>query len=154
MRAIGADDWADLREVRLRALADAPDAFGATLAAAESQPESFWRERAGSAGLTLLVWEDARPVAMGGIHAPTPGTGMVWGMWTAPEARGKGHGSRILDELLAWARRERLEVRLQVTEDNESARRLYIDRGFESTGEWAPLREGSPVRAEQLRLVG
>lgn len=37
--AVVPEDWVEFREIRLRALADAPDAFGVTLAEAQEQTE-------------------------------------------------------------------------------------------------------------------
>ncbi|WP_244963124.1 GNAT family N-acetyltransferase [Nocardioides dongkuii] len=148
-----AEDWRAFREVRLRALADAPDAFGATLVEAETLPDEVWRERAAAArGRALLVLEDDRPVAMGGVFVPDGEDPMIWGMWTAPEARGCGHAGRLLRELLDWCRARDLAVRLHVTEGNEAARRLYVGHGFVPTGTWEPLRPGSELRIEELRL--
>lgn len=147
------EDWRIFRQVRLRALADAPDAFGITLAEAELNADSVWRERVQGPGPTMVATEDREPVAMGGAFVP-PGSGvaMLWGMWTSPEARGRGHASRILAELLSWCRERDLTVMLDVTEGNAQARNLYLARGFQSTGEWQPLREGSSLRVESMRL--
>ncbi|WP_148615638.1 bifunctional GNAT family N-acetyltransferase/GrpB family protein [Nocardioides rubriscoriae] len=154
LRRVTADDWQLLRDVRLRALADAPEAFGSTLAQAESLTEGGWRQRADNGGLTLLALDDGHPVAMGGAFAPDDGpTVFVWGMWTDPVARGHGVGGQLLDALVAWCRPSYDEVRLHVTEGNDGARRLYVSRGFEPTGTWEPLCEGSPLQIEELRLL-
>lgn len=154
LRHLGADDWQLFRDIRLRALADAPDAFGRTYAEALEHTPEEWRERTGGAGPLVLVLEDGAPVAVGGVFAPDDDArAMVWGMWTAPEARGRGHAGRVLRELLAWCRaRERTDVLLHVTEGNDAARRLYLAHGFEPTGTWEALRPGSPLRIEELRL--
>lgn len=157
VRQVTVGDWRLLREVRLRALADAPNSFGATLATARALTDGDWVERAGSGGLTLIAVSEGRPVAMGGarpVDVPSYG---VWGMWTAPEARGQGLGGRILDTLVTWCRRESGaedagDVVLHVTEENAAARRLYVGRGFAPTGVWEPLRAGSSLRIEELRL--
>jgi hypothetical protein len=39
-------DWKELREVRLRALADAPGAFASTLEREAAYPDDVWRQRA------------------------------------------------------------------------------------------------------------
>lgn len=153
LRHVTIDDWALFRQVRLRALADAPDAFGAVLADVQDQPESLWRERVASPGPTLAVLDDGKPVAMGGAYAPPEQEqAFIWGMWTEPSARGRGHGSAILRSLLGWCGEQGREVILHVTEGNAGARALYLSVGFEPTGVWEPLREGSDLRIEELRL--
>ena len=54
----------------MRALADAPTAFGMTLADAEEQPEDVWRGRLGQGDPILAVRDDDRLVAMGGGWHP------------------------------------------------------------------------------------
>jgi ribosomal protein S18 acetylase RimI-like enzyme len=155
---LGPDDWQEFREIRVRALADAPMAFGMTLADAEKNTETHWRARLDQGDPVLGVREqDDRPglVAMGaGWHPPAqPDRMMVWGMWSAPEARGRGHASALLAWLVEHARaRGVTTVELHVTEGNDDARRLYEQRGFVATGEWEPLREGSPLKIELMRL--
>jgi GNAT superfamily N-acetyltransferase len=52
------EEWAVLRELRLRALADAPDAFASKLADEAAAPEEMWRRRAdGGPGVINLIAE-------------------------------------------------------------------------------------------------
>jgi GNAT superfamily N-acetyltransferase len=149
----GPDDWELVRDVRLRALADSPDAFSVTLAEARTQPEEVWRERLGATNPTLLAVEDGYGVAMGGGFAPPGSTAAwVWGMWTDPAFRGRGLGRRILADLLGWAQDAGRTPYLHVTEGNDGARALYLSCGFVPTGAWEPLREGSPLQIEELAL--
>ena len=76
---LGPDDWQEFREIRLRALADAPTAFGMTLADAEQQTEDTWRARLDQGDPILAVRDEERLVAMGaGWHPPEdPGRMMV-----------------------------------------------------------------------------
>lgn len=154
LRVISGDDWAAFRSLRLRALADSPTAFGAVLADVEAQPEAMWRDRADGPGPLLMGFDGDEPVAMGGLFVPADSPdAFVWGMWVAPEARGQGLGARVLRELLEHARRLGRTVSLHVTDGNDGARRLYEAHGFVGTGEREPLREGSDLRIERLRLA-
>lgn len=150
---LGPDDWAELRDIRLRALADAPDAFSVVLAEAEAYDDDLWRDRLATSNPTYVVREAGSTVAMaGGFAPPDSPVAYVWGMWTAPEARGRGHSSVLLDRVVTWARAVGRTPHLHVTEGNDAARRLYVRSGFEPTGTWEPLREGSRTRVEELVL--
>ena len=153
IRTARPDDWELVRDVRLRALTDAPDCFGARLAEARELPEQVWRERLEGPSTTLVAIEDGRGVAMGGLFlTPDPTGAMVWGMWTDPAHRGRGVGRDLLDALLDAAAGTGRTAYLHVTEGNDAARRLYVARGFAPTGVWEPLRDGSPLRVEKLVL--
>ena len=154
LRVITADDWAVFRALRLRALADSPDSFSITLAEATPNPEAVWRERAEGPGPVVLAFDGGRAVAMGGLHTPEGSTdAFVWGMWVEPGSRGRGLGARVLAELLARVPADGRTVRLHVTDGNDGARRLYEAHGFVATGEWQPLRDGSGVLIETMRLA-
>ncbi|HEU4337434.1 MAG TPA: GNAT family N-acetyltransferase [Nocardioides sp.] len=150
---LGPEDWVELREIRLRALADAPEAFGAVLAEVEAYDDRVWRDRLATNNPTYVVREATGTVAMaGGFAPPDSSVAFVWGMWTAPAARGRGHSSALLDTVVTWARTIGRTPHLHVTEGNDAARRLYVRHGFEPTGTWEPLREGSVLRIEELAL--
>jgi ribosomal protein S18 acetylase RimI-like enzyme len=154
LRLAGADDWEAFRALRLRALVDSPDAFGATLAEARSQPESVWRERVdGSAGPVVLARLGGVPVGMGGLYVPEGGDrSMVWGMWVAPEARGRGLADAIVRRLVTESERFGRPVELHVTDGNDGARRLYERNGFVDTGQRERVRAGSALMMGTLRL--
>jgi GNAT superfamily N-acetyltransferase len=99
------------REVRLRALADAPDAFGVVVSEVEAQPMSYWEE------LTRSVTEPGRHVMFlacegetvlgstyGLLDRAQREAGRVGGMWVAPAARRQGIGRALLHAVMAWAR--------------------------------------------------
>ena len=45
VQSVGPEDWAAVREIRLRALADSPSAFASTLDREEAMAECDWRAR-------------------------------------------------------------------------------------------------------------
>ena len=157
---LGEDDWATFREVRLRALLDAPDAFGSTYGEESSQPEPRWRDwaagrwRGGVAAVYLGRDRDQRPtgtITVAEFDAE-PGTAYVYAMWVEPDARRAGVGRDLVDAAAAWARgRGCHRLVLSVTETNAAARSFYEAVGFVDTGERKPLREGSEL--EVLRLA-
>ena len=95
------DDWDLWRAIRLRSLRDSPDAFGSTYEREVDFAETDWRERL-HLGPRVVVVEDGHPVALGG-GVPAPDGLMVFGMWTDPEHRGRGHATTVLDAVVGWA---------------------------------------------------
>ena len=92
LRVITSDDWEAFRAVRLMALANAPEAFGATLADATAQPPQVWRDRSAGAGPVILAFADDEPVAMGGLSVPPEG----------PTRSSGGCGWSRRPEVTAW----------------------------------------------------
>lgn len=147
---IGPGDWELLRELRARVLSADPDAFGSTLVEEQQYDEARWRGRLGR-GYSIVSFLDEHPVGLGGLFEVSPGVSMVVSMWVAPEARGRGVGRMILDDVVAAVPPENRVV-LWVADGNSSARRLYERAGFVDTGEREPLRPGSPLIKSQMEL--
>jgi RimJ/RimL family protein N-acetyltransferase len=144
------DDWETWREIRLRSLADAPDAFGATYERDAALTENDWRDRL-KHGPRVLVLVGGEAVALGGGFPSTEGL-MVFGMWTDPAHRRQGHAEAILDVVTAWGRERDLTVVLHCNLANPGARAAYERYGFVGTGELEPLRPGSDQLMELMRL--
>lgn len=150
VRRVRPDDWESWREIRLRSLADSPDAFGSTHDREVGFGEADWRERLRK-GPRALVLTDGQPVALGGGF-PVPEGLFVFGMWTDPGHRRLGHAQAVLDVVVGWARERDLPVVLHVNLGNPGARTTYERFGFVATGELEPLRPGSDQRIELMRL--
>jgi ribosomal protein S18 acetylase RimI-like enzyme len=149
LRRLGPDDWEIFREIRLAALAEAPDAFGSTLEREQGFTEDDWRERLGGA---VCVVDDAGPAGLGPVSVggvfDNAGTPHVWGMWTHPDHRRRGHARRILDALIPAGTPAQLDVHVE----NGGARTTYERYGFVATGEVEPLRPGSDQLIELMVL--
>ena len=154
IREARGDEWPLWRDLRLRALADSPDAFGQTLADARTHDEAQWRSYvAPRSDATRLVAErDGAPVGMCVVViADDQRAANVYAMWVAPEARGAGAGRALVEAALAWARsRAVLDVTSHVSDRHPAAKRLYLRCGFVATGERAPLRRGSEIQSDIL----
>jgi predicted GNAT family acetyltransferase len=140
------------REIRLRALADAPSAFASTLAREQSLPEAHFADWLAE-GLSVLAFEDDdEPVAMGSCYEDLPGWLHIVAIWVEPAARGRGLNALILEELIKIADSTGHRVYLGVATGNEVARRSYERFGFVGTGETTPLRERSSHVVERMVL--
>lgn len=160
VRRLGADEWRAYRDLRLRALADAPDAFASTLITEQQHADSHWQERVSSASsspwtLPLVAEEGDELVglAWARIDPSVSHLAHVYQMWVAPASRGSGCGAMLLQAILRWAREAGARsVLLHVTEGNGAAARLYSSAGFQPAGEPQPLRPGSHLLSQPMRL--
>jgi ribosomal protein S18 acetylase RimI-like enzyme len=133
-------DWALARDLRLRALADAPDAFAATLADEVGFSETRWRGRLANAHAATFVAGDGdrhEGIVVGGPFEDAAG---LFSLWVAPEARGRGLGVSLVEAVIAWARDEgHARLLLDVGDHNAAAIALYAALGFERTGRTGTL---------------
>lgn len=143
-------DWRTLRDVRLRALTEAPQAFGSTLERELAFEESTWRERA-AAGRTFLAVRAGQVVGLAGYYAE-PGREkerQLVSMWVDPYARGSGAAALLVAAVREAAAAEGARtLTLFVADGNDRARRLYERLGFRSTGERQEL-PSDPLRQEE-----
>lgn len=146
-----------VRDLRLRSLADAPDAFGSTLDRERGHGEAEWIEWIeGWHGATNALFvaergEEWIGMAVGSRTGEEP-EAHLYGMWVDPAWRGDGIGARLVEEVLGWARSWGADsVILGVTETNDGAAGFYEHLGFADTGERYPLREHSPLTCRVLR---
>ena len=130
-------DWPLLRDLRLRSLLDAPDAFGQRYENAATESDDDWRAaaRASSAGnrRIWLIASDPTGEPLGLVQARRrPETDcLLFSMWVAPAARRSGVGTALVDAVRDWASGWGAErIVLWVFGANESAMRFYQRIGF------------------------
>ncbi len=134
VRALGPDDWAITRELRLAALLDAPQAFGGTYEQTLERTEADWREWPAN-GQPFAAYADGKPVGMACSIAKSPQTTVLIAMWVTPEARGTGASRALIDAVAHWAGQRGSEIlELDVYETNEPAYRAYLKAGFAPVG--------------------
>lgn len=153
------DDWLRYKQIRLRSLADAPDAYGSTLDREESWDETVWRERLSDDDAAIFVAEYDHKGDVG-IVAGAPFRGRdcagVFQMWVAPEVRGKRIGESLINTVVQWAQEmNHSRVVLEVGDTNTAAIRLYERAGFLRTGKTGCLaapREHITEHERELKL--
>jgi len=155
IRLVTSADAEAIRDIRLRALADAPLAFGSTLAREAAYPPERWANwardsaRAETQATYFAVAAASEAGGAGGgpvglvfgvIDAEDPALAHLFSMWVAPEARRTGAGGALVDAIVAWASaRGARTMRTAVTLGNDGAARLYERAGFRNTGLLEPL---------------
>ncbi len=142
-------DWQALRDIRLLALKEAPDAFSSTYAEQVAFGEADWRQRIARGGTFLAYIPGVHePAGLIGGYQQAPGTVELISMFVRPQARGRGVAEALIDAVIGWAReRNATSVHLWVTETNKPARRLYERCGFSLIAERQPL-PSNPALAE------
>jgi GNAT superfamily N-acetyltransferase len=156
VRSARPDEWRRVRELRLRALADSPDAFGSTLERERTHEEAEWlRWISGWEGSVnrLLVADDGDEwVGMAvGSRTGDEEVAHLYAMWVDPRSRRAGVGRGLVEEVLTWARLAGAKVELGVTAMNRSAVVFYEHLGFTDTGARHPLRDGSALDVVVMR---
>lgn len=160
IRAFDPHEWRTYKDLRLRALADSPDAFGSTLVREQDRSDAEWSSRlsphAGSSwDLPLIAEEDGVPAGLAWcrIESADPSVANLYQMWVAPDYRGLGAGRLLLEAAIAWARSKGAAcLELGVTCRDSPAMRLYQTAGFEPLGQPEPLRPGSELLCQSMRL--
>ncbi len=153
VRRLGADDWQLWRDVRLRALSEAPYAFGSTLAYWQgSDLEERWRGRLTDVPLNLVaVASDSAVGQVSGTSLDADGRVELISMWVDPASRGAGVGEALVQAVVDWAEAGgATAVVLSVKEANAPAVGLYARVGFRVTVE--PADEGEMRMQLELPL--
>lgn len=99
LRVLEPDEWQLWREVRRRALAEAPQAFGSTLESwsGNGDTEGRWRARLSEVPFNVVaVVEDIAVGQASGTAVGDDGQSEVISMWLAPQARGTGAAEALL----------------------------------------------------------
>ena len=99
VRRLRPNEGAQLRDLRLRVLSDAPYAFASNYEREAAYSLSTWDEGAtrratGDNEATFVALDAGKWVGLVGAYRPAPGTAELVSMWAAPEARGRGSAPR------------------------------------------------------------
>lgn len=157
IRRIRPEDGPVLRDLRLRALADAPDAFGQPLEEAQRLPQREWdrnaRQSSHGASRTWLIAEsESRTVGLVQGRKRRPRTLLLFSMWVDPQDRRLGVGRDLIDSLEDWARGwHGSETILWVLAVNAPAIEFYRDLGFEVVRKGRDAESGARFGALAMR---
>ena len=154
VRPVAPHEWRQWRAIRLRMLADAPDAYGTTLAEARAMSDAEWQAMVGAEPGRAVWFADREGAQVGTARAQIAPDGLrahVYSMWVAPGARRAGAAKALLDTARRWAHEAgACELGLEVTASNPAAVALYRGAGFVEVGRDV-LRPGSALVTLQMR---
>jgi GNAT superfamily N-acetyltransferase len=149
VRQLTPDDWRTLREIRLAALADAPDAFMMTYADAVGLGEQEWRIRTTRSDM-FAAFVGGEPVGLVGLFGPDGSRvadGTLIAMWVAPALRGTGVADSLIEAAVGRATSlAATGMRLEVAPGNVRAERVYARHGFTATDETPEIAGGTVMR--------
>ena len=131
---IGPDEWETFRELRLRALRDAPAAFGSRYEQWVSAPEARWRDRLTGVPLNLVARRGDELLGMASGVLDGEGEAELISMWVDPEARGSAVFQALVDTVVEWATAAGRSTYLMVRSDNARAIAAYTRAGFVDLG--------------------
>jgi RimJ/RimL family protein N-acetyltransferase len=137
-------DSAALRELRLEALSDSPQAFGADYEESQARTIEWWQEkiRIGDnrkQDVVMIAEFHSELIGMAGLFRPANSksqhSGTIYGVYVKQIWRGKNIAQAMIHALLRWAQTNELRVvRLAVITTNISAINCYLSCGFKVYG--------------------
>jgi len=150
------DDWARVRDIRLRALREDPEAFGSSLDREERFKEKHWRMRTRTVPTWIAVDADGQVRGLVSTllepGSPTDDRHIV-GLWVAPEARRQGIAWALLDAVRQAATGEGARtLSLWLVDGNHAATDLYVRAGFARTGERMAVPRDPELKEERYVL--
>jgi GNAT superfamily N-acetyltransferase len=151
VRAVRAGEGPRLRELRMCAMADTPEAFGSTPRHEEQLADEHWSALADGGdetGVYVAVdHEEWIGMAAGRWFERERGIVQLWGMWVEPTRRGERIGERLVGSVRGWATTHGARfMRLGVVEQSPAIS-FYERLGFVLTGETKPLVRDPSVLA-------
>ena len=146
-------DAAALREIRLEALADTPDAYGETYVECVAWSDATWVEKAATWNFYLAEIE-GRVVGMarGESHDAREEAKFLFAMYVSRAARGTDVARCLVDAVSAWASAQGAPaLHLYVSNAVPRARAFYAKVGFLPTGSSLTMHRDESLVCEEMR---
>lgn len=147
-----ARDASVLRAIRLAALADTPDAYGATYEECAAWSEATWAQKAQEWNFYLAEYDgDVVGMASGSALDTRPELRGLFAMYVAPSARGSEAARLLVDAVSAWAATEGVDsLYLYVSNAVPRAHAFYVKMGFVTTGASLAMHRDEALICEEM----
>ena len=154
VRRLTAEDAKAFRAIRLEALNNHPEAFGASYEDEQGLALDCFADRLEN-NAVFGAFRDGElmgTAAFAALKSPKERhKGILWGMYLREPARGSGLAQALVERVIGHARGEVELLHLTVVTANERALRLYRGLGFETYGtEKKALKVGQDYYDEAL----
>jgi ribosomal protein S18 acetylase RimI-like enzyme len=140
-RPLRHDEWEAFQTLRLRSIADMPEAIYPTHAEESSRSPEQVRARITETPHQVVfgAYQAGELIGIAGLRREAleqvAHKGVLWGVFVHPDWRQGGIARRLLQALFAYARRAGVrQIHLNVNADNPRAAGLYRSMGFEVYG--------------------
>lgn len=137
-----AENWDQIRALRIRSVSSDPEAFGQTPEEAIATPEEEWRRRL-NAGQYMCARDTVTKeiLAMACVvqeeNEKSKHIANIYSVYVSPEVRGHGVGRRIMESLIEDVIKtmpEVIKLELRVSSTQQAAKALYESLGFKEIG--------------------
>jgi RimJ/RimL family protein N-acetyltransferase len=161
IRPLVAADAAAFRQIRLRAISDAPSAVWPTYEeeARRTVEDNEARIQRTDTQVVFGAFIDTKLVGIAGLRweplDQVKHKAILWGVFISPDRRREGLARKLFSQVLSFARDEGvLQIQLCVNAENVRARSLYRSLGFEPFGlEPRAMRVGSQYFDEEHMVL-
>lgn len=142
-----ADNWMQVREIRLRALSADPKAFGQSWEKESTYDQERWLDRIERIAWFLAV-EGDMPIGLVASRREEDSPENereLQAMWVQSSHRGVGVAQKLANAVFEWAKADGADtITLYVHPENRSAFSLYESLGFAKTGDIWRVVEDDP----------
>ena len=160
IKALTPADWQTMKDFRLKALKESPEAFARTYEEELAFDDNVWIKRTDGASegkerICFLCFDGEKPVGIGGssVSKQRKQASSVNSVWVDPAYRGTEAAKMIMDCLKDWASSIGLtQMEGLVTSTNERALGFYKKYGFEVTNETETLERDPSVVSVLIRM--
>jgi ribosomal protein S18 acetylase RimI-like enzyme len=155
VKVLPENEWSRLRDIRLSALQDQPDAFLHRHEDEAVYDEQRWRLEFLRGEWNIMLADDKEVGLLGVTREPGMSSRECYleYLWVAPGFRGSGVASMLLRTVLDRLRYSGVRtVWLYILDGNDEAMRLYQRFGFRSTNERQALPDHPAGSEERMTL--
>lgn len=147
------------KQLRLKALQDAPYAFPSTYETAIQRSAESWREQAesttqGPDRATFIAFSDDLPIGMAALYREEDkvDVGELLQVWVSPEYRGTKVIRDLMDEIFKWGSENKFHrITAGVTKGNDRAVNFYTNYGFSIIDELSTNDSGGVYLVKEVK---